>query len=184
MRNLSQLFPQTSARFGQVENRQETFMHRNGRLALHLGSNHRTSPNGAYLSLRLQQLEDYRRLQEVHPALGISPPTHGPRDRRPWHYQCSHQALPRERCRLISRDHPSLPHLPSKLHSHRASPLPLTSSWHSHLGGQQEGDCWHDLLRMDPPLPLTLSTRTEEDNRPGDGASQANRQVAPDGDEG
>ena len=141
---------------------------------LHLGSNHRTSPNGAYLSLRLQRPEDYRRLQEVSPVLGISPPTHGPRDRRPWHYQCSHQALPRERCRLISQDHPSLPHLPSKLHSHRASLLPLMSSRRSHPRGQQEEDCWLDLLQMDPLLPLTLSTRTVEDNRPGDGASQAN----------
>ena len=147
---------------------------------LHLGSNHRTSPNGAYLSLRLQRPEDYRRLQEVRPALGIRPPAHGPWDRRPQHYQCSHQALPRERCGLISRD------CPSKQHSRRASPLPLTSSRCSHrasllhrtsrpcsrLGGQQEGDCWLDLLRMDPLLPLTLSTWIEEDNRLGDGASQ------------
>ena len=93
-----------------------------------LGSNHWTSPNGAYLSLRLQRPEDYQCLQEVRPASGISPPTHGPWDRRPQHYQCSHQALPRERCWLISLDHPSLPHLPSKLPSCRASLLPLMNS--------------------------------------------------------
>ena len=93
---------------------------------LRLGSNHRTSPNGAYLSLRLQRPEDYRCLQEVHPALGIRPPAHGPWDRRPQHYQCSHQVLSRERCGLVSRDHPS------KQRSRRASPLPLTSSRCSH----------------------------------------------------
>ena len=123
---------------------------------------------------------------------------HGPRDRRPQHYRCSHQVLPREHCRLISQDHPSWLHLPSKQHSCRASPLPLMSSqcshqasllhhtsWLcSHPGGQQEGDCWLDLLQMDPPLPLTLSTWIEEDNRLGDGASEADQPVTPDGDEG
>ena len=38
-------------------------------LCLHLASTHRTSPIGAYLSLRLQRPGDYRHLQEVHPAL-------------------------------------------------------------------------------------------------------------------
>ena len=145
---------------------------------LRLGSNHRTSPNGAYLSLRLQRPEDYQCLQEVHPALRIRPPAHGPQDRRPRHYQCSHQVLPREHCRLISRDHPS------KLHSCRASPLPLTSRPGSHLGGQQEGDCWLNLLRTDPLLLLTLSTWIKEDNRLGDGASEADWPVAPDEDKG
>ena len=52
------------------------------------------------------------------------------------------------------------------------------------MGGQQEGDCWLDLLQMEPLLLLTLPTQTGEGNRLGDGASEADRPVAPDGDEG
>ena len=44
------------------------------------------------------------------------------------HCQCRHQALPREHCRLISRDHPSLLHLPSRQYSCRADPLLLKNS--------------------------------------------------------
>ena len=163
-----------------------------------LASNHWTFPNGAYLSLRLQQLGDYRCPQEVRPALGIRPQAHGPLDRRPQHYRCRHQVLPREHCRFISRDHPILLHHPSRQHSRRASPLLLMSSWCSHRasllhrtnrpcscpGGQQEGDCWPDLLQMEPLLPLTLPTWTREGNKLGDGASEADQPVAPDGDEG
>ena len=104
----------------------------------------------------------------------------------------------RECCWFISQDHSSLLHLPSRLHSHRASPLPHMSSQYSHRasllqctsrpcsrqGGQQEGDCWLNLLQTELLLPLTLPTRTEEGNRPRDGASEAGQLVAPDGDEG
>ena len=92
----------------------------------------------------------------------------------------------------------SLLHLSSRQHSYRASPLLLTSSWCSPRasllcctsrpcslpGGQQEGDCWLDLLQMKPLQLLTLPTRTGEGHRLGDGASEADRPVTPDRDEG
>ena len=43
-------------------------------LHLHLASTHRTSPIGAYLSVRLHRPGDYRHLQEVHPASKDSGP--------------------------------------------------------------------------------------------------------------
>ena len=141
---------------------------------------------------------NYQHLQGFHLALGIRPQAHGPLDRRPRHYRCRHQVLPRECCRLISWDHPSLLHLSSRQHSHRADLLFLRSSWCSHQasllhhtnrpcshpGGQQEGDCWLDLPQMEPLLLLTLPIRTREGNKPGDGASEADRPVTPEGDEG
>ena len=159
---------------------------------------HPTSPNGAYLSLRLQQPGDYQRLQGFCPALEIRPQAHGPLDRRPRHCRCRPQALPREHCQFISWDHPSLLHLPSRQRSRRADPLLLKSSWCSHRasllhhtnrpcshpGGQQEGDCWLNLPQMELLLPLTLPTRTGEGNKLGDGASEADRPVTPEGDEG
>ena len=165
---------------------------------LRLASNHWTSPNGAYLSLRLQRPGDYRRLQGFCPALEIRPQAHGPLDRRPQHCRCRHQALPREHCRFISRDYPSLLHLPSRQHScradllllrssrcsHRASLLHRTNRPCSHPGGQQEGDCWLDLPQTELLLPLTLPIWTGEGNKLGDGASEADRPVALEGDEG
>ena len=130
--------------------------------------------------------------------MGIRPLAHGPQDRRPLPFQCRHQAFPRERCQFISRDHPSLLHLSSRQNSYRASPLLLrssqcspqasllcrTSRLCSHPGGQQEGDCWLDLLQRKLLLPLALLTRTGEGHRLGDGASEADRPVTEDGDGG
>ena len=115
------------------------------------------------------------------------PPSIGDLDRKPRHCQCRHQVLPREHCQFISRDHPSLLHLPSRQHSRRADPLLLKSSRCSHRasllhhtnrpcscpGGQQEGDCWLDLPQTELLLPPTLPTRTGEGNKLGNGASEA-----------
>ena len=68
--------------------------------------------------------------------------------------------------------------------SHRASLLHRTSRLCSHPGGQQEGDCWPNLPQTEPLLHPTKPSLTAEDNRPGDGASEADQSVAPDETEG
>ena len=169
---------------------------------------------GVFLPLPGLQPPDFSKwslpLPEAPVTGGLSMPSEvlpsiGDRTASPWasgqkarHYQCRHQALPRECCQFVSWDYPSLLHLPSRQHSHRAdlllpksgqcscraSLLHHTNRPCSCPGGQQEGDCWLNLLQMEPLLLLTLPTRTGEGNKLGDGASEADRPVAPEGDEG
>ena len=68
--------------------------------------------------------------------------------------------------------------------SHQVSLLHHTSRPYSHPGGQQEGDCWLDLPQTEPLLQPTASSPTTKGNWPGDGASEADQPVAPDGAEG
>ena len=80
--------------------------------------------------------------------------------------------------------HQQRPHQPAAPHEQPVQPSNQPATPCSHPGGQQEGDCWLNLLQTEPLLPLTLPTQTEEGNRLGDGASEAGRPVTPDGDEG
>ena len=76
------------------------------------------------------------------------------------------------------------PALPMQVPSAPQGMLHHTNRLCSHPGGQQEGACWPDLPQTEPLLHPTKPSLTMEGNRPGDGASEADQPVAPEGAEG